>query len=224
MCATAANAVRHLTLVDQVVESLYEQIIRGRLRPGQRITEDSLAREFGVSRTPVREAVKRLAEMGVIVAHRWTRLEVVAADAADIRQINELRNDLECLALDYAFRHLDEAALAALDALADRCRRLALRSGKVEVFRADSDFHLAIARIGGNRHLLDLLTRLDVKVQLCRAFSCITIGRIRHSVAFHQQILDAMKAGDLALAKKRMRLHIRGTTDGDAARIGKRED
>ena len=224
MCATAGNAARHLTLVDQVVENVYERIIRGRLKPGQRITEDSLARDFGVSRTPVREAVKCLVEMGVIVAHRWTRLEVAAADAEDIRQINELRADLECLALNCALPRLDQAAMAELETLADRCRRLAQHAGKVEVFRADSGFHLAIARLGGNRHLLDVLTRLDVKVQLCRAFSCISIEKIRHSAAFHRLILEAMQAGDLALAKERMRLHIQGTTDGprDVLRTGRR--
>lgn len=195
------------------MDYIYEQIISGQLKPGQRITEESLARDFGVSRTPIREAVRRLVEMGVVVAYPRARLEVATADDEDIRQVQELREDLECLALERAMNHLDEPALAELDTLADHCQRLAQRGSKLDTFRADSEFHLAIGRLSGNRHLVEALARLDVKVQLCRAFSCVSMAKIRRSVAYHRQILTAMRQRDTKAAREMLRRHIRGTRD-----------
>ncbi len=209
---------RHPSLVDQLVEHVFDRIMRGELAPGQRITEEQLAAEFGVSRTPVREAVKRLAEMGVVRIFPRARLEVATTDLDDLREITQLREDLECLALGYAFAHLTDDSIKRLERLVARCERLAEGGSRVEIFLADSKFHMAIAEMGKNKFLLDLVRRLDVKVQLSRAMMCLSKDKINRSVQFHRQIVDALRKRDLAEAQRLMRQHVRRTLtpdDGD---------
>jgi DNA-binding GntR family transcriptional regulator len=200
--------VRHPTLVDQVVEHVYERIIRGDLQCGQRVTEDDLAAEFGVSRTPVREAVKRLAELGVVVSYARTRLEVARIAPDDIRQIVQLRSDLECLALRYGMPRITEEDVDRLATLERGCRRLAQSGNRGPTFLADSEFHLAIASLSGNAYLLDALRRLDVKVQLCRAALCQSGENIRSNVQHHRHILKAIRQRDVKRASAAMRRHI----------------
>ncbi|NLF33075.1 MAG: GntR family transcriptional regulator [Planctomycetes bacterium] len=205
--------VGHPTLVDQVVAYVYSRIVAGELSPGQRITEMQLAEDFGASRTPIREAVRRLVEMGVVVARPWARLEVAAPDAREMVQIHQVREELECMALRLAVPSMTEGDFQALRDLVDQCEKLARKCDRVATFRADSRFHLAIAAAGDNRCLVDVLARLDVKVQMCRAFACVSPAKIRRSVAFHRTILDAIERRDVKAAQKLMREHIQGTVD-----------
>ncbi|MFW6154911.1 MAG: GntR family transcriptional regulator [Planctomycetota bacterium] len=205
--------VRHPTLVDRLVAHVYAKIVAGELAPGQRITETALAEDFGASRTPVREAVRRLVELGVVVAHPRARLEVAAPDTREMVQIHQVREELECMALRLAIPSMTGEALETLRDLAARCERMARKGDRVETFRADSRFHLAIAAAGGNHCLYDVLARLDVKVQMCRAFACVSLAKIRGSVAMHRAILDAIERRDVTTAQKHMREHVQSTVN-----------
>jgi DNA-binding GntR family transcriptional regulator len=210
---------RHPTLVDRVVDEVYDRIARGELRAGQRITEDHLAAEFGVSRTPVREAVKRLAELGVMVIYPRARLEVASADAEMLQQITRLREDLECLALQYAMPFVGDHDIKHLEKLANQCHRLAQSGDRIGTFRADSEFHFAIANLSGNAYLVEALHRLNAKVQLCRATRCLSKKKILSNVRFHQQIIDAMRDRNGEQAITLMRQHIQTSWAG--RRFGK---
>ncbi|HAU37586.1 MAG TPA: hypothetical protein DCX07_07685 [Phycisphaerales bacterium] len=210
-----APAARHPTLGDRLAEHVFEKIVRGELKPAQRITEEQLAADFGASRTPVREAVKRLAELGVVVVHPRARLEVAGADPHELVEINQVREELECLALRLAVPRLTDRDVETLRELADRCERAAEEDRRLDTFRADSRLHLAIAARCGNRCLYETLRRLDVKVQLCRAFACVSPAKVRASVAVHREILEAVARRDAAEAERRMRRHIRATVDSE---------
>lgn len=206
--------VRYPTLVDQLVERICERVLRGDIRPGQRVTEEHLAAAFGVSRTPVREAVKRLAEMGVVVVFPRHRMEAASVSGEDLCQINQLREDLECLAIAYALPRMSDEEVAGLERLVNRCDRLAQSGSRFDTFCADSDFHLGIAAHSGNKYLMEALQRIDVKVQLCRSVLCLPKDKIRASVAFHQRILQAIRKRDVGAAQELMRQHIRSTLKG----------
>jgi len=201
------------TTVDRLVAHVYAKIVAGELAPGQRITETALAEDFGASRTPVREAVRRLVELGVVVAHPRARLEVAAPDTREMVEIHQVREELECMALRLAVPSMTAADLEALRDLAAACERMARKGDRVETFRADSRFHLAIASAGGNRCLQDVLARLDVKIQMCRAFACVSPAKIRRSVAMHRAILDTIERRDVKAAQKLMREHVRSTVN-----------
>jgi DNA-binding GntR family transcriptional regulator len=212
----AATNTRHPTLVDRLVGHIYDRIVRGELKAGQRITEEELAGEFGVSRTPVREAVKRLAELGVVVVYPRARLEVATATPQDVWQIAQFRLDLECLALRYAMPRISDDDISHLETLARRCQRFAEAGNRIQTFRTDSEFHLAIAALSGNPHLLEALRRLNLKVQLCRATVCLSRQKILSNVQFHERILEAIRRRDVKQATAMMRQHIESTLQDDA--------
>jgi DNA-binding GntR family transcriptional regulator len=212
-------AVRFPTLVDQLVEHVYDRILRGQLRAGQKITEDQLAKEFGVSRTPIREATRRLGAMGVVQIYPHSSMEVASASPEDICQINQFREDMECLALTYAIPRMSEEDIDRLDTLASRCQRFAQSGNLLETFGADSEFHLAIAAISGNKYLAAALDRLNIKVQLCRVLMCLSKDKIRASVSFHQKIMAAIRQRNVDEAASLMRQHIRGTLNSPKRKL-----
>ncbi len=200
--------VRHPGLVDQLVEHVFDAVIFGRLKHGGELTEEQIATDFGVSRTPVREAVRRLAEMGVIVVRPRCGLEVATFDADDLEQIAVLRAELECLSLRLAMPRITDEEILALNQAADLCDAKLRTKDRIEVFRADSRFHLLLAELSGNLHLADTLRRLDVKVQLCRMVFCASMSKIKSSVQCHRPLLEAIQQRDVRVAEKLLREHI----------------
>jgi len=202
------RAVQSPTLVDRVTDDLFQRIVSGSLEPGERLTEEGVAAGLGVSRTPVREAVKRLAEMGLLVVRPRSGLEVVAVSEKDVREVTDLRRELEAFALRLAMARLTAADVRKLEQIQAGCEKLLDAGHRLAVFREDSRLHLAIAGMSGNRHLADMLRRLDAKVQLCRMFMCLDDGKVAVDVRFHRRILAAMKREDAARAEALLREHI----------------
>ena len=199
---------RHPGLVDRLVEFVFAAVLEGRVQAGSEVTEEQMAADFGVSRTPVREAVRRLAEMGVLVVRPRCGLEVASFDEQDLRQITALRAELESFALRLAMARMDAAEIEAVAQAAAACEAKLKGGDRVEVFRADSRFHLLLAEFSGNLHLADTLRRLDVKVQLCRMVFCASMPKIRESVRGHRALLDAIRKKQTAKAEALLREHI----------------
>ncbi len=199
------------SVVDHLVEQVFQRILAGEYAPGARLTEEQLAATFGASRTPVREAVRRLAELGLVTMRPRCGCEVATVSEDDIREIRTLRAELEVFALRLAMQHIDPAALARLETLQQSCEREVDGGNRLEVFRRDSAFHLSIAQLSGNRYLHDTLRRLDARVLLCRMLLCRTGDKIRDTVAFHRIIIDAMERSDTTGAEQAMRRHIEET-------------
>ncbi len=210
----AVTTERHPGLVDRLVEHVFEAVFQGRIKHGSKVTESEIAEDFGVSRTPVREAVKRLAEMGVLVVRPRCGLEVVSFNEQDLREIMQLRVELECLALRLAMQRMGHGEIAALERAVEACERKMESGNRIEIFRADSRFHLAIADFSGNRHLLETLRQLNVKVQLCRMIFCTSMSKIANDVRFHRDVLDAIRGRRAVLAEELLRIHIVGAFEG----------
>jgi len=208
--ASAQTTDRKRPLVDRLVDEISSAIVRGELAPGAKVTEEQLAADYGVSRTPVREAVKRLAELGLIVVRPRSGLEVVAVDENDVREVTELRSHLEQLAMRLAMERMTLGDMRSLQATAQDCEALLDDGSRPAVFAADSRFHIEIARLSHNRYLLETLSRLDARVQLCRMFLCLSDAKIKRSVQFHRKIVAAMKAADPARAMQLLKEHIEG--------------
>ncbi|MBA4387962.1 MAG: hypothetical protein C0404_08265 [Verrucomicrobia bacterium] len=209
MCAMQTDKkILHPSLVDRLVEHVVEAILTGELKPGARITEEGLAETYGVSRTPVREAVKRLAEMGVVVVQPRKQLDIASFGDRDLEEIRALRAELECFALRLAMKQAKPDHLVQLEKIAGECEIALKKSGRPDIFKADSRFHLTLAELSGNRYLLDALRRLDVMVQLCRMIFCDSMEKIEQNVLFHRQLIEAMKQGQAAEAEAMLRKHI----------------
>jgi DNA-binding GntR family transcriptional regulator len=200
------------TLVDRVVEHVFDNIMCGRYEPGSRITEEQLAAEVEVSRTPVREAVKRLSDLGLIIAKPRSGLMVTRVDEQDVRDVRAVREELEALAVRLAVPRIEDSDIERLEAIQERCEELLEEeeTDRLAVFRQDSRLHLTIAEISGNNHLQDMLRRLDIQVMLCRMFLCRSIEKVGHDVEFHREIIAALSAGDAEKAESLIREHLHG--------------
>ncbi|WP_237182458.1 GntR family transcriptional regulator [Roseomonas marmotae] len=178
-----------------------------RLPPGTQLQEVALGHRFGVSRTPVREALQRLLRDGLV--ERFGRFyRVIRLTGEEVREFCELREALECMAVTLAVRR-EPGCAADLEALI-RAQRAALARGDLDAFNdLDGAFHLRIGHAAGNRALLRQLETLHDKACLVRGMEQrrpYWSGRVAEE---HGRIVDAIGRGDAAIAAAEMRYHIR---------------
>lgn len=203
----------HRTLRDWAAATLAERIIDGTLRPGERLNEVRLAAQMGISRSPLREAIRRLEEDGLVVTRANHASVVAPLSLEEFHELYQVRSPLELLAAREAARRMPlgaddiEAALAALRALHE-----APAPPTHAFVAADLALHRAIWRAAGNRLLLDLLQRLARRVRryiLAASVSGTFVG-LDDSLADHQRLVEAVLAGDPDRAETAMRAHMEG--------------
>ncbi|NLG08197.1 MAG: GntR family transcriptional regulator [Deinococcales bacterium] len=202
-----ARFQRPRTVAEGVYQHLRRRLLAGELEPGRWLREQELAASLDVSRTPVREAVRQLAQEGLLVieANRGVRVRGLTLEEAVATY--EVRERLESMAAGLAARRVDAAARAALD------EQLAAMNAvdpadQAEHVRADDAFHGLVARLSGNPVLQELVERLSERVMrvkvLTRDVNVSAFAREQHA-----RIVAAIGAGDEAAAEAAMREHIR---------------
>ncbi len=198
-------AVTRRALREEIKAALLERILEGELAPGQRIVETRVAQEFEVSQAPVREALRELESLRLVVTepHRGARVREVTTE--ELREIYPVRAALEEVAARAAAQALrgDASALQAdLDAMLD-----AARAGDVARLVAhDVAFHRRVVQTSGNRTLEELWASLQVHTRTTITYLAI---QDLHAVAeSHRPVLDALAAGDGEGAGRALRAHI----------------
>jgi DNA-binding GntR family transcriptional regulator len=193
----------------RVCDLVRSRIIANELPFGTKLTEDSLAKEFGVSRTPIREAFNRLAQEGLVTVFPGRGAFVATLLFSDMVQLLEIREALEGMAARLATRHMTKTVLEKLR----RRMEVEIRKGAGKEYLGYSDidrqFHESVIAASGNHHLSQLMKSLRDRIQMLRYRSVILPGRARKSLQEHLQIIDALEAHDAELAEERMRAHIR---------------
>jgi DNA-binding GntR family transcriptional regulator len=196
------------TLTTRALEALRAAIVDGRLEAGERYSVAQLAERFGVSRTPVREALLVLERQGVVRFERNRGVRVLETTAHDLEEVFELRLLLEVPATRRACELLSADDLAALDHELAAMSALA-REGDEGAFMAhDKAFHEVILRASGNRRLTTIVSQLRDHVRFRGAS---TVGRSRDLDAIrseHVAILEALHARDPRAAADAMRAHL----------------
>ncbi len=220
---TASAAIRPLNLEhglrrQAIAESILADVFQGRLRAGQHLVTQDLAERFGVSHTPIREALISLAGVGIIDLLPNRGAVVRRVTAQDVREVCQVRRALECEATRRACGRID---LAELHDLADALRRLrsvklASASKFIEEARAvDSRLHDLIAASSGNKFLALELSRLKMLFRGFRDVSYLRheqrndLRRLAEEAHEHLAIVEGLLAGDKAAAARAMALHIR---------------
>lgn len=195
-------------LADEVCRKIADEIVLGRFRPNARLDETTLAEKFGVSRTPVREALKQLAIMG-LVEYRPNRGTIVAEMTAEqLDQMFEAIGELEAACARHAALRMTEAERVGLCELHARGRE-AMRAGDMDSYDAlNRELHAAI--IGGARNpvLSDMAARLRHRAAPFRRSQFHDIERIGASFEEHTHIVEAILAHDAAMAYRQMRAHL----------------
>ncbi|MEV0585423.1 GntR family transcriptional regulator [Nonomuraea sp. NPDC050310] len=191
-----------------IVDDLRNLILDGHYTPGDRLGEVELAESLGVSRTPVREALRRLQSEGLveIVANRGAR--VVEYPAEDLETVFELRARIEGLAARQA------AATASIEE-ADRLHEVAVavkehaeRDELDLVYRLNAEFHQGLVRLGGSTVLAQSISSLIHSPVLLRTYSSFDAEAMRRSVNHHIEVAAAVRAGDPDWAEAVMRAHL----------------
>lgn len=196
------------SLEEKVYLLLEESILTGEYRRGDSLTEMSLSKKLGVSRTPIRSALHRLYEEGLIEISPNRGAVVVGVNGDDLADAYKIRMRLEGLASSMAAERMDEESLKKLGETVELAE-FYLGKGDVDKLKQlDTDFHVIIYKASGNRMLSKILTELHRNIRSYRRMSLGVPGRLERSIEEHKSILEAIRSGDADLADKLTSLHI----------------
>ncbi|MES2413375.1 MAG: GntR family transcriptional regulator [Pseudomonadota bacterium] len=192
-------------LYEEVAELLRQRIFNRELVPGSWIDELKLAEEYGISRTPLREALKVLATEGLVTMKVRRGAYVTEVDDKDLSDVYHLLSLLES---DAAGVVAAQATAEQLKSLQDLHNQLEKASGNRErFFRLNEEFHMRLLEIANNRWRDQMVADLRKVMKLNRHNSLLKSGRIEESLAEHRAIMQAITAHDAASAMQRMREH-----------------
>ncbi|MCX5078695.1 GntR family transcriptional regulator [Streptomyces sp. NBC_00513] len=192
---------------DLVYESLRSAIGEGQLRPGAKVNMDELARDYGVSKIPVREAVKRLESEGLLVAKVHSGVTVASVDLTEMRGVFLAREAIEGLVAGLVAEKADGALIAELEDIQGMMRR-SLQEGSMEALpQLNSSFHQSLAAATGYRILSELTEQLLMTIRRYRLVEPIDPINWRSVIEEHDAIVAALRAGDTTAAAEAARAH-----------------
>jgi DNA-binding GntR family transcriptional regulator len=192
----------------QVFQHIKAMILNQELKGGERIPEQKIARLYGVSRTPIREALHKLEEYGLVKIYPRRHAEVVRVDRSDRAHIAQILTSLECLAVRLLAQNASDEQCDTLQQLARDCIALAKAGDQAAVFAKNSEFHLTISRLTANPYLYEIQRDLDVKIQLLRSALCISLDEVCAGLNLHLSIVDSIRRHDGEKAEALMREHL----------------
>ena len=193
---------------ERVVSALRDAIIVGRLKPGERIRERELVSLLGVSRSPLREAIRILETEGFItsLAHRGARVSEVSA--VDLHDMLDVRIMLESFAARLFIERLDEAALRAMEEQVERSRAPGYRVDLQENFDLGLEFHDLLVGACGNRKVVQMHENLKRHQTRYQHFAFARLGRDLRALDEHAEMVTMLRARDLGAVERLMRAHL----------------
>jgi DNA-binding GntR family transcriptional regulator len=197
------GALESSSLVELTLRRLRHEILSGSLAPGERLVEEHLTQRFGTSRAPLREALRQLAEQGLIEHLPRRGVRVAELSAADSDELFALRNVLERHAVETAFARPGAASLAGLTAAWQRMAEAARTGDAYTQNNAHQRFHVEVVALAGQRHLTMAFEPVILKLQLLMATNLRLEAEHRDAaegVERHRRLLDALASGDPAAA------------------------
>ena len=192
------------TLRETLVESLRDAIIRGTFEPGAKISESELAGKFGISRTPVREAIRQLESEGFLTVLPRRGAVVSSFTAKDVQEFYDLKALLEGYAVRLAIERLTDADIERMRVLNQQMVDYAAEDNPRALFKAHNEFHEVFINKCGNDKLKAVLTSLLTQFQRFRYLLTVA-GKTEGSIAQHWDIIDALKARDPDRAEQLVR-------------------
>lgn len=184
------------TLHEEVLERLRDMIIEGRLTPGQRINEGAVGAQLGVSRTPLREAIKTLASEGLVEIQPAKGAVVRKFSAQDLLQILEVLKTLEQLGGRMTCAQASDAAVAAIKALHDEMMELYRARNRLDYFKLNQAIHSAIVAASGNSVLVEMHGTLQARIKRLRFIGNEGPEKWAGAVAEHEEMIAALLKRD----------------------------
>ncbi|MEV5241895.1 GntR family transcriptional regulator [Streptomyces cinnamoneus] len=195
-------------LRDQVAHALRAALISGELRPGEVYSAPGLAEDFGISATPVREAMLDLAREGLVEPVRNKGFRVTEVNERDLDQYTEIRTLIEVPMTGRITRIATAEDLEVLRPVAEEIVRAAREHDLIGYLEADRQFHLSLLALSGNERLVETVSDLRKRSRLYGLTALDERGELLPSAEEHLELLDLMLAGDAKGAEKCMARHL----------------
>jgi DNA-binding GntR family transcriptional regulator len=211
-----------LGLTVRLYDELSRAIVTGELAPGEKLSEPVIARRYGASRAPVREAIRRLQERGLVTYVANQGVRVARPSVTEFLALMDVREATEGMAARLAADNMSDAEIKALEALVTSHRDEIERDPLGAYLQADpeADFHRRIANGSGNPILAELLCeQFYPRLRLCRRLHSTVAGRGREAWHEHVRITEAISRRDGELAEILMRRHIRAARTAQQAAL-----
>jgi DNA-binding GntR family transcriptional regulator len=196
------------TLREQVADALRAALVTGELRPGMVYSAPALARQLGVSATPVREALLDLAQQRLVESVRNKGFRVTELSERELDQITHLRALIEVPTVAQLANTITDADVARLRPLAERIEEAAARGDVIAHVEADRRFHVELLALAGNELLVETVADLRARSRLYGLVGLAERGLLVESAHEHHELLDLLAAHDEAGARELMGRHI----------------
>lgn len=195
-------------LREVVTETLREAIVSGVLKPGERLMEIQLAEELGVSRTPVRESIRKLELEGFVVMVPRRGTYVADLSIKDINEVYEIRTVLDVLAAGLAAERITEDELEELERLLVQISEYVEQNNVEKLIEIDSQFHDVLYRASRNDRLVGIINNLREQFTRFRSISMQYPGRMKNTVEEHTRLVEAIAQRNPDLAQQIAREHM----------------
>jgi DNA-binding GntR family transcriptional regulator len=208
--------------VNRAYRMLREKTVRFDFKPGERLNEVEVARELGMSRAPVREAMNRLVTEGLLTVVPNQGFSCRKLSASEITSLYGVRADLEVGGIHEAALRMDSAAVQAIGEYCEEVIRQADKLAIDVLVARDEEFHLKLATLGGNVERVRMLEHINARIYFVRRINLENETRRRNGFAEHRQIMERLLAGDPQAAADILRRHLMLNADQamDAIRKG----
>lgn len=199
---------KRTTFKTVALKQIKEAVQSGKLKPGDRIVEAELAREMGISRFPIREAISSLEKEGILITIPFKGTYVSHYDENDLEEIYTLRSALEELAIRLLMEEIASKKIKKLESIMAAMEQAAHKGRVGRLIFGDMQFHQAICELSGHRRLLEAWLTLKDQLGSFMALEEHSYGGPEQLLKTHYPLMEAIKKGDSPLAEKRLREHL----------------
>ena len=202
------NLDTYQPLREAVCETLRDAIRKGILEPGERLMEVQLADELGISRTPVREAIRKLEQEGYVIMMPRRGTYVSDISTSDVKEIFEIRSALESLATGLAARRIEPDELETLQNLLVEIEGYIAKNDIEKIVETDIKFHGLLYKVSRNERLVNIINNLKEQLARFRTLSMSYPGRLQETLEEHSEMVEAIANGDVSAARDAAEHHM----------------
>ena len=202
------NRSDYVPLRENAYKVIKRMILKGYFKPGERLIENQLSKNFGVSRTPIRESIRKLAAEGLVEITPKGGTKISKLSENDIDEIYEIRDVLESLAAEKAASIMTDKDIESLEKLVKDAEKALLNNEIKKMAQIDTKIHNIICKFSKNNRLFQLIDVLCTNITIQRELILETTGAGKEAIAGHRKIINALKRRDKQAVKKTIHEHI----------------
>jgi DNA-binding GntR family transcriptional regulator len=195
-------------LSEDIAESIKAAIIKGKFKPGEKISEGELAESMGISRTPLREAFRKLENEGFIEIIPRKGAVVTEIDAREAYHLYEIKSTLEGLAARLAAANMQEKDLEKLEKINEELKELIDKNDLEAFYKAHTRFHEGFVKLSGNNRLMQIIANLNDHFKRFGIISLTLPGRYEQAIKQHEEIIRAFRKGDETLIEEKVKNNV----------------